>query len=117
MAFSVHWLLLSSPPAVPAHNPYITGQKTRYSPGEVVDLNCTANSSDPVADLFWYINSEAVSIVFLYDKLATNQYFDEITLKGEFQNAAYLNSEMLTSPWAMNSFGKIFILHVQELLS
>jgi hypothetical protein len=53
--------------AVPAHNPYISGQKTRYSPGELVELNCTANSSDPVADLFWYINSESVSIFrFLY---------------------------------------------------
>merc|ERR1712029_1238179 len=43
--------------AVPKRDPYIEGNKHKYSPGEVVELNCTSNSSDPEADLFWYINA------------------------------------------------------------
>jgi len=43
--------------AVPKRNPYITGQKSRYSVGEVVDLNCTSNASIPEAELSWYVNS------------------------------------------------------------
>jgi len=51
--------------AVPVQNPYIFGQKPRYLLGEFLDLNCTSNSSDPVAELFWYINSESVISLFL----------------------------------------------------
>ena len=47
--------------AVPKRNPYITGQKSRYSVGEVVDLNCTSNASIPEAELSWYVNSVEVS--------------------------------------------------------
>ena len=47
--------------AVPKRDPYIEGNKHKYSPGEVVELNCTSNSSDPEADLFWYINALPVS--------------------------------------------------------
>lgn len=43
--------------AVPKSDPYIEGNKHKYSPGELVELNCTSNSSDPEADLFWYINA------------------------------------------------------------
>jgi hypothetical protein len=43
--------------AVPQFDPYIGGQTHKYSPGELVELNCTSNSSDPETDLFWYINS------------------------------------------------------------
>lgn len=42
--------------AVPSKDPYIEGNKLKYSLGEVVELNCTSNASDPMADLFWYIN-------------------------------------------------------------
>eukprot|EP00095_Tigriopus_kingsejongensis_P009474 snap_masked-scaffold322_size207131-processed-gene-1.11 protein:Tk09474 transcript:snap_masked-scaffold322_size207131-processed-gene-1.11-mRNA-1 annotation:"AGAP005117-PA" len=45
--------------AVPLAGPTITGQQTRYALGDIVKLNCTSNSSDPLADIFWYINSEA----------------------------------------------------------
>ena len=48
--------------AVPKSDPYIEGNKHKYSPGELVELNCTSNSSDPEADLFWYINALPVSI-------------------------------------------------------
>lgn len=47
--------------AVPLSGPTITGQQTRYALGDIVNLNCSSNSSDPLADIFWYINSEAVS--------------------------------------------------------
>ena len=53
------WLLFTS--AVPKRDPYIEGNKHKYSPGELVELNCTSNSSDPQADLFWYINALPVS--------------------------------------------------------
>ena len=49
--------------AVPQKDPYIEGNKHKYSLGEVVELNCTSNASDPVADLFWYINGLPVSII------------------------------------------------------
>lgn len=45
--------------AVPLSGPTITGQQTRYALGDIVNLNCSSNSSDPLADIFWYINSEA----------------------------------------------------------
>ena len=54
-------LLISFLAAVPKRNPYITGQKSRYSVGEVVDLNCTSNASIPEAELSWYVNSVEVS--------------------------------------------------------
>ena len=43
--------------AVPKRDPYIEGNKHKYSPGELVELNCTSNASDPEADLFWYIDA------------------------------------------------------------
>ena len=49
--------------AVPKRNPRITGQKSRYSVGEVVDLNCTSNASLPEAELSWYVNSVEVRIL------------------------------------------------------
>ena len=49
--------------AVPRRNPYIVGQKSRYSLGEVVDLNCTSNASLPAAELSWYVNSKEVRII------------------------------------------------------
>ena len=54
-------MLISFLAAVPKRNPYITGQKSRYSVGEVVDLNCTSNASIPEAELSWYVNSVEVS--------------------------------------------------------
>ena len=50
--------------AVPKRNPMITGQKTRYSLGETVNLNCTSNASIPEAELSWYVNSVEVRKMF-----------------------------------------------------
>lgn len=47
--------------AVPTRNPYIDGQKSRYSYGDTVNLNCTSNASIPEAELSWYVNSVEVS--------------------------------------------------------
>ena len=55
------YILLLFTSAVPKRDPYIEGNKHKYSPGELVELNCTSNSSDPQADLFWYINALPVS--------------------------------------------------------
>ena len=59
------WLVLNTitlyVSAVPSKDPYIEGNKLKYSLGEVVELNCTSNASDPMADLFWYINGLPVS--------------------------------------------------------
>ena len=55
--------------AVPKSDPYIEGNKHKYSPGELVELNCTSNSSDPEADLFWYINALPVSHTSLWSIL------------------------------------------------
>ena len=71
--FKVNFLSLIT--AVPKRNPYITGQKSRYSVGEVVDLNCTSNASLPEAELSWYVNSvEVRNLKFLHwicDKVNT----------------------------------------------
>ena len=47
--------------AVPRSGPTISGQKSRYAVGDRVHLNCSSNSSDPLADLTWYINGRTVS--------------------------------------------------------
>jgi len=44
--------------AVPKRDPKIEGQKTRYSLGETVNLNCTSNASIPETELSWYVNSK-----------------------------------------------------------
>ena len=58
--------------AVPKSDPYIEGNKHKYSPGELVELNCTSNSSDPEADLYWYINALPVSNPYLLHFKAKN---------------------------------------------
>ena len=61
---------------MPKRDPYIEGNKHKYSPGEVVELNCTSNSSDPEADLFWYINALPVSKQQrLYSSIQTDLFF------------------------------------------
>ena len=40
----------------------MSGAAPRYSVGDSVSLNCTSNSSDPLAELSWYINSESVGV-------------------------------------------------------
>ena len=47
--------------AIPQSGPSITGVKDTYGLGEMVDLNCTSYSSDPLPEIVWYINSELVS--------------------------------------------------------
>ena len=60
--------------AVPKSDPYIEGNKHKYSPGELVELNCTSNSSDPEADLFWYINAIPVSIGYANESKTWNPF-------------------------------------------
>ena len=53
-------LSFPSAAAVPRSGPRVSGAAPRYSVGDSVSLNCTSNSSDPLAELSWYINSESV---------------------------------------------------------
>ena len=66
---------------MPKSDPYIEGNKHKYSPGELVELNCTSNSSDPEADLFWYINALPVSHTPLWSILLN---FDQNILLLQF---------------------------------
>ena len=49
---------------MPRSGPRVSGAAPRYSVGDSVSLNCTSNSSDPLAELSWYINSESVRRVW-----------------------------------------------------
>lgn len=48
-------------PAMPKHDPVITGLKHFYEFGELVTANCTSDMSSPPASLTWYLNDEKVS--------------------------------------------------------
>ncbi|CAB4070285.1 unnamed protein product [Lepeophtheirus salmonis] len=43
--------------AAPRRGPTITGRRDRYTSGDLVELNCSSNSSKPATELSWYINS------------------------------------------------------------
>lgn len=56
--------------ALPEEGPKISGGKPRYQIGDTVNVNCTSGSSNPPAQLDWFINGEKVSFIarffFLY---------------------------------------------------
>ena len=54
------WINLEFVAAVPTRDPLIEGQKTRYSVGDWVRLNCSSNASLPETELSWYVNSKEV---------------------------------------------------------
>jgi hypothetical protein len=45
---------------VPRHGPRIIGASARYSPGELLTLNCTSEATLPPANLTWYLNRQPV---------------------------------------------------------
>ena len=54
---------------MPRSGPSVSGAAPRYSLGDSVSLNCTSNSSDPLAELSWYINSESVGVNITLDNM------------------------------------------------
>lgn len=58
-------------PALPKHDPLITGLKHFYEFGELVSANCTSDMSSPPASLTWYLNDEKVSLT---NKLDVHTY-------------------------------------------
>lgn len=57
--------------AVPTRDPLIEGQKTRYSVGDWVRLNCSSNASLPETELSWYVNSKEATddMLIRYDRV------------------------------------------------
>ncbi|KAL0266949.1 UNVERIFIED_CONTAM: hypothetical protein PYX00_009351 [Menopon gallinae] len=52
-------------PALPEEGPKISGGKPRYQIGDTVNVNCTSGSSNPPAQLDWFINGEKADSSFL----------------------------------------------------
>ncbi|XP_014225419.1 uncharacterized protein LOC106651436 [Trichogramma pretiosum] len=47
------------------HGPTITGAKSKYQAGDIVNINCTSAPSKPAALLMWYVNEEPVDMQYL----------------------------------------------------
>ncbi|XP_063866373.1 uncharacterized protein LOC135103706 [Scylla paramamosain] len=52
---------------IPEKNPDITGIRSKYQVGDVVQVNCTSSPSWPAAALLWYINDEPAEMSSLVD--------------------------------------------------
>ncbi|XP_023321773.1 cell adhesion molecule 1 [Eurytemora carolleeae] len=63
---------------VPDQGPIIHGAKTRYVPGEEVQLNCTAENTKPPTNLTWYINQKLVPETYItrYPIVNTSQDYE-----------------------------------------
>lgn len=48
---------------MPKNPPTITGGKSTYRAGDLVDVNCTSAASKPAATMHWIINGRNVSFV------------------------------------------------------
>ena len=53
---------------LPRHRPTISGGRSRYLPGDVVDVNCTSAQSLPAAKIRWFINDKKVGSLPPYPK-------------------------------------------------
>ena len=45
---------------LPKNRPTITGGKSNYRAGDIVDVNCTSAASKPAAKIHWWINGRKV---------------------------------------------------------
>ncbi|XP_069992582.1 cell adhesion molecule 1-like isoform X2 [Penaeus vannamei] len=52
---------------MPEHDPHISGMRTKYHVGDLVQVNCTSSPSKPAAALMWYINDKQADSGFLVD--------------------------------------------------
>ena len=77
------WINLEFVPAVPTRDPLIEGQKTRYSVGDWVRLNCSSNASLPETELSWYVNSKEVRYKKIFLSIRAT-VFDIFTLNDPY---------------------------------
>jgi len=50
---------------VPDAGPIIQGHKSRYSPGDILNVNCTTENTKPPANLTWYLNNKLVDEAYI----------------------------------------------------
>ena len=61
---------------LPGDRPVISGGRTNYRPGDIVDVNCTSAASKPAARIQWFINDKKVTIARIpVQNLCYNYYF------------------------------------------
>ncbi|XP_042876700.1 uncharacterized protein LOC122256228 [Penaeus japonicus] len=52
---------------MPEHDPHISGMRSKYHVGDLVQVNCTSSPSKLAAALMWYINDKQADSGFLVD--------------------------------------------------
>ncbi|KAG8199255.1 hypothetical protein JTE90_003682 [Oedothorax gibbosus] len=61
---------------LPTEGPSITGGRSKYKVGDIVDVNCTSSKSKPAATLRWYINDELATSELGHQQQSTTLHSD-----------------------------------------
>ncbi|XP_039444616.1 uncharacterized protein LOC120424496 [Culex pipiens pallens] len=67
--------------ALPQHDPIISGHMVTYSPGDVLEANCTSDVASLSPRLYFFINEKAVPVEYLQQLQETSLELDGYTLK------------------------------------